>query len=87
MTAFADVSKNPGNIMKYQDNPKVMALITKMTQKLGGAGGGGMPGFPGGMPGFPGGMGGGFPGGMGGPGGPGAPTGGAPRPPPDMDVD
>lgn len=34
--------------MKYQNNPKVMGLLSK----LGGAGGGGFPGFGGGFPGF-----------------------------------
>ena len=50
--AFKDISANPANIMKYQNNPKVMALVTKMASKMGGGGGGG-----GGMPGM-GGMGG-----------------------------
>lgn len=53
--AFKDISTNPTNILKYQNNPKVMALINKMATRFGGAGG--MPGgmnFPGGMPGFPG---------------------------------
>jgi len=56
--AFKDISSNPANIMKYQNNPKVMALVTKMASKMGGGGGGGgMPGMMGGMPGM-GGMGG-----------------------------
>lgn len=53
--AFKDISTNPTNLFKYQNNPKIMALINKMASKFGGAGG--MPGgmnFPGGMPGFPG---------------------------------
>lgn len=53
--AFKDISAHPMNILKYQNNPKIMALINKMASKFGGAGG--MPGgmnFPGGMPGFPG---------------------------------
>nr|XP_012223873.1 PREDICTED: putative protein FAM10A4 [Linepithema humile] len=60
--AFRDISTNPMNVLKYQNNPKIMALINKMASKFGGAAmpGGGMnfPGagmnFPGGMPGFPG---------------------------------
>ena len=70
--AFQDISTNPGNMAKYQNNPKVMALITKMMGKFGGDAPGGMPGM-GGM----GGMGGGFPGGM-----PGGFPGGAPSGPP-----
>lgn len=44
---------NPGNIMKYQNNPKVMNLLKKFT---GGGGGGGFPGMGGmgGMGGMPG---------------------------------
>jgi len=49
--AFQDITSNPANIMKYQGNPKVMALLTKMASKMGG-GMGGMPGM-GGMGGFP----------------------------------
>ncbi|XP_071452951.1 putative protein FAM10A4 [Hetaerina americana] len=55
--AFQDISKNPANIIKYQSNPKVSALISKLATKFkGGSGfpfGGGMPGagFPGGFPG------------------------------------
>jgi suppressor of tumorigenicity protein 13 len=60
--AFQDIMANPANLMKYQSNPKVMALLQKMTSKMGG--GGGMPGMGGGG-GRPG-MGGGMPGGMGG---------------------
>lgn len=57
--AFQDISMNPANFVKYQSNPKVMALITKLSSKFQGAG----MGFPGGLGGgFPGGMGGGFPG-------------------------
>ena len=73
--AFQDISTNPANMAKYQNNPKVMQLINKMMGKFGGGGGaGGMPGMPGmggGMPGMGGGMpgmGGGMPG-MGGMGG------------------
>lgn len=36
MAAFQDVAQNPGNIAKYQGNPKVMALITKLSSKFGG---------------------------------------------------
>ena len=28
--AFEDITSNPANIMKYQGNPKVMKLLTKM---------------------------------------------------------
>jgi len=81
MAAFKDISSNPANIMKYQNNPKVMALVTKMASKMGG--GGGMPGMGGGMPGMGGlgGMMGGLFGGMGGGAAPGA-SAGAPTPPP-----
>ena len=27
---------NPGNIAKYSSNPKIMALITKLQEKMGG---------------------------------------------------
>lgn len=69
--AFQDISVNPSNFTKYQTNPKVMNILTKLSSKMGAGKGfpGGMGGFPGGMGGFPGGMG-GFPGGMGGFGGP-----------------
>ena len=53
--AFKDISSNPANIMKYQNNPKVMSLVTKMAGKMGAGGPGG--GAGGGMPGM-GGMGG-----------------------------
>ena len=46
--AFEDITSNPANIMKYQGNPKVMKLLTKMAGKMGGGGGGG-GGAPGGM--------------------------------------
>lgn len=67
--ALMDIMQNPMNIMKYQNNPKVLKLMQKL-QGLGASmGGGGMPGgmggMPGGMGGMPGGMG-GMPGGMGG---------------------
>lgn len=51
--ALQDVMSNPANIMKYQNNPKVMNLLKKFAGAAGG-GGGGFPGM--------GGMGGGFPG-------------------------
>lgn len=53
--ALQDVMTNPGNIMKYQNNPKVMNLLKKFAGAAGG-GGGGFPGMGAG------GMGGGFPG-------------------------
>merc|ERR1711894_697440 len=83
--AFAEITQNPANLMKYQGNPKVMKLITKMAGKMGGGGGGGLGGMMGGMPGMGGmfggmpGMGGGMPGGM--PGG-----GAAPPPHPLLEV-
>merc|ERR1719171_2458636 len=65
--AFKDISANPANIMKYQNNPKVMNLVTKMAGKMGGAGGGGGGGMPGmgGLGGMAGGLG-GMMGGLGG---------------------
>lgn len=41
--AFMDISKNPANILKYQSNPKIMALINRMASKFGGMPPGGMP--------------------------------------------
>lgn len=55
--ALQDVMQNPGNIMKYQNNPKVMNLLKKFAGAAGG--GGGFPGMGAGGPGA--GMG-GFPG-------------------------
>ena len=49
--AFQDISANPANIGKYQDNPKVKEIITKLSKKFGGGAGGAAPG---GFPGFPG---------------------------------
>lgn len=54
--ALQDVMTNPANIIKYQNNPKVMNLLKKFA---GAAGGGGFPGMGAGGGG---GMGGGFPG-------------------------
>lgn len=65
--AFQDISNNPANFVKYQSNPKIMALITKISGKFSGSGMN-FPGFPGGAGGFPGGAG-GFPGGFPGAGG------------------
>lgn len=53
--AFKEISANPTNIFKYQNNPKIMALINRMALKFGGVGS--QPGGPrmnSGMPGFPG---------------------------------
>lgn len=53
-TAFQEISQNPTNIAKYQNNPKIQAVIAKLTAKFGGAGGaegspfGGMGGMFGG---------------------------------------
>lgn len=75
--AFQDIMSNPANVVKYQDNPKIMNIITK----VGAAMGGGMGGVPGGAPGgFPGGFPGMFPG-AGGAGGAGFPNFQAPPPP------
>lgn len=49
--AFQDISTNPANFMKYQNNPKVMALFQKFT-KFGGPGGMNMGGGGGGFGGF-----------------------------------
>lgn len=55
--AFMDVSQNPANISKYQNNPKVQKIIQKMSEKFGMPGGGDgagddmPPGPPGGAPG------------------------------------
>lgn len=35
MAAFQDVAQNPANISKYQNNPKIMALVTKLSAKFG----------------------------------------------------
>lgn len=44
--AFQDIMTNPGNIMKYQNNPKVMKLVTLVGQTMGTGGMGmGMPNF------------------------------------------
>ncbi|CAJ1075851.1 hsc70-interacting protein [Xyrichtys novacula] len=37
MAAFQDVAQNPANIAKYQNNPKIMALVTKLSSKFGAA--------------------------------------------------
>lgn len=60
--ALQDVMTNPANIMKYQNNPKVMNLLKKFAGAAGGGGFPGMGGMGGGMPGMGGmgGMGGGF---------------------------
>ena len=52
MAAFQDVSQNPANMSKYDNNPKIKRVIDKLAQKFGPAGGGPPPGgFPGGFPG------------------------------------
>ena len=46
--AFKDITTNPANMFKYQNNPKISAVMKKLAAKFGG----GMPGgFGGGMPG------------------------------------
>ena len=62
--AFQDVSANPQNYAKYENNPKIKSVINKMASRFGaGMGMGGMGGGGGGG-GFPGGCPGGFPGGF-----------------------
>ncbi|XP_059408660.1 hsc70-interacting protein-like isoform X2 [Carassius carassius] len=36
MAAFQDVAQNPANISKYQSNPKILAVINKLSSKFGG---------------------------------------------------
>ena len=36
LVAFQDVAQNPANMSKYQSNPKVMNLISKLSAKFGG---------------------------------------------------
>lgn len=33
--AFADISSNPANILKYQDNPKIKKVMEKLQKKYG----------------------------------------------------
>mmetsp|Transcript_80570 Transcript_80570/g.163905 ORF Transcript_80570/g.163905 Transcript_80570/m.163905 type:complete len:163 (+) Transcript_80570:3-491(+) len=47
--AIIDISQNPMNIMKYQEDPEIMKVLEKVTEVFQ-PGGGGMPGMPGGMP-------------------------------------
>ncbi|KAM9393720.1 hsc70-interacting protein [Pholidichthys leucotaenia] len=35
MAAFQDVAQNPANISKYQNNPKIMTLVNKLSNKFG----------------------------------------------------
>ncbi|KAL4647842.1 hsc70-interacting protein [Arapaima gigas] len=35
MAAFQDVAQNPANMVKYQNNPKIMTLINKLSSKFG----------------------------------------------------
>lgn len=44
--AFQDISQNPSNYVKYLSNPKVTAVIEKMSGKYSGMAGG----FPGATP-------------------------------------
>ena len=55
--AFQDVSANPQNYAKYENNPKIKSVINKMAAQFGG--GMGMGGMGGGMGGGRGRMGGG----------------------------
>lgn len=80
--AFQDILANPANVVKYQNNPKIMNIVGKIGSAMGGQGGAG-GGFPG-M--FGGGAGAGFPGGAGGfPGGAFPNFGGPPPKPPSSD--
>ena len=46
--AMLDISSNPANFVKYQNNPKIISFIEKMQGKLGKGGPGSFPGgFPG----------------------------------------
>ena len=36
MVAFQDVAQNPANMSKYQSNPKLINLISKLSAKFGG---------------------------------------------------
>lgn len=38
MNAFKDVSQNPQNMHKYENNPKVKSVIEKLQKKFGAAG-------------------------------------------------
>lgn len=38
MKAFQDVSQNPQNMHKYEDNPKVKKVIEKLQKKFGAGG-------------------------------------------------
>uniref|UniRef100_A0A1L8DMC5 Putative hsp70-interacting protein hip/transient component of progesterone receptor complex n=1 Tax=Nyssomyia neivai TaxID=330878 RepID=A0A1L8DMC5_9DIPT len=78
--ALQDIMSNPANIVKYQNNPKIVALLEKLGASQAG---GGMPGFMGGFPGF-----GGPPGGFGGAGGAAGapPAGDSANPPPKTDI-
>lgn len=38
MAAFQDVSKNPANMSKYENNPKIKKVIEKLQTKFGKAG-------------------------------------------------
>lgn len=40
--AFQDIMTNPANVVKYQNNPKVMKLVSLVGQTMGGGMGGGM---------------------------------------------
>lgn len=52
--AFDEISSNPANLLKYQNNPKIMAFINEVASKFGDRVPGGFPGTMGGMAGSPG---------------------------------
>ncbi len=37
-TAFADIQSNPGNIAKYQNDPKMQKVMEKLEAKISGGG-------------------------------------------------
>lgn len=45
--AFQDIMSNPANVVKYQSNPKIMNIISKIGSAMGGGMGGAGGGFPG----------------------------------------
>ena len=39
MAAFQDVQKNPANISKYENNPKIQSVLSKLSAKVQGSAG------------------------------------------------
>ncbi|KDQ65256.1 Hsc70-interacting protein [Zootermopsis nevadensis] len=48
--AFQDITANPANFVKYQNNPKISAVITKLANKFGAMPEAFRGAFPGGFP-------------------------------------